>query len=169
MNFPFIETAIAADNQKDDPNVSTSDLQIPFDWLAGTLLTVVVMLASGIWWLGKLNARVDSNAENLKELTDKVSKERQDDREGLKKDIAQSASEICHKFELFAVQISADIKKLGEGLDARNATVNELRHKVNYVNSELRGLERQLQAQNIPIHYREYRDGPPSNPGSYED
>lgn len=180
MNFPFIETAIAADSHKPDPNVSTENLQIPFDWLAGTLLTTIVMVVSVIWWLGKLNARVDSNAENLKDLTDKLAQERQDDRderkmirkeisEGLKKDIAQSATDICHGFELFAVEIRAEIKKLSEGLDARNATVNHLRRKVDYLGSELQGLERQLNAQNIPVHYREFRDGPPSTPGNYDD
>jgi hypothetical protein len=72
----------------------------------------------------------------------------------LKRDIAESASNICHGFELFAVEIRQNIKILSEKIEARDATVNRLSKKVDYLSQEMIGLHRQLGDQGIKVHQR---------------
>jgi hypothetical protein len=127
-----------------------------------------------------LSSNVEKSVKDLDDLEKRIDLEKEkeevhrkefkeDIRLAFKTDIAQSASDICHGFELFAVEIRSDLKKLGEGLDARNATVNRLGKQVDYLTGEMIGIAKQLQNQGIPIHYRSNNNRPPSNHPSYHD
>jgi len=179
MNI-FQPPAIAAQETQKHAPISTEQINVPLGWITGSILGTFVLFFSVVWWVRGLSAKVENSAEILGDLEKKLERERQDDqrqrkdmkneiRESFRSDIAQSASDICHGFELFAMEMRAELKKLGEGLDARNATVNRLGKKVNHIAGEMIGITKQLQNQNIPIHYRRDDNGPPSNPYNYDD
>lgn len=179
MFNPFPQ-AIATETQPKDAPVSTEQISIPLEWVAGSILTITVTMASFVWWVGKLSAKVESSAEMIEDFEEKLERERSEDkvhRKELKEDlriafrtdIAQSATDICHGFELFSLEMRQEIKKLAEGLDARNATVNRLGRKVDHISNEMIGMAQQLQSQNISVHYRRGSDnGPPSQPFDYD-
>jgi len=180
MNFFEPPAIVAQETQKPAP-VSTEQINVPLDWIAGSVLGTLVLFFSVVSWVRGLSAKVENSAEILGELEKKLERERQDDqrqrkdmkneiRESFKSDIAQSASDICHGFELFAMEMRGELKKLRENLDDRNATVNRLGKKVDHITAEMIGMAQQLQNQNIPIHYRRgYDNGPPSQPHNYDD
>ena len=177
--FPFFDNAIAAESQAQQ-KVSTDQINIPLDVIAGSTLGVFVLFFSVVWWVRGLSAKVEIGERSVNELSHKfdVRREEQnryqkelkeDIRLSFKTDIAQSASDICHGFELFAMEIRSELKKLGEGLDARNATVNRLGKKVDHLSGEMLAITKQLQGYDIPVHYRQHDNGPPSNPYNYDD
>jgi hypothetical protein len=180
MMFPFLDNAVAAESTKTQTEVSTNQINIPLDVIAGSTLGVFVLFFTVVWWVRGLSAKVEIGEKSLSELGHKFDvrceeqnkhhKELKEDiRLSFKTEISQSASDICHGFELFAMEIRSELKKLGEGLDARNATVNRLGKKVDHLSGEMLAITKQLQGYDIPVHYRQHDNGPPSNPYNYDD
>jgi hypothetical protein len=178
--FEFNPPAIATEAQQKSNPVSTEQISIPLGWVAGSALTIAVTLASFVWWVGKLSAKVDTSAEMIGDFEAKLERERSEDKAHRKElkddlriafrtDIAQSASDICHGFELFSLEMRQQMNQLSERLEARDATVNRLGKKVDHIGNEMIGFAQQLQNQNIAIHYRRSDNGPPSQPFNYDD
>jgi hypothetical protein len=131
--------------------VSTNQITVPLDWLLGSVLGVFVLFFSVVWWVRGLSAKVDSNTKLLEELETQMEKEHKEDqrhrkemkeeiRLAFKTEISQSASDICHGFELFAMEMRTELHKLSDGLDARNAEVKRIAKRVDALSEEVWGL-----------------------------
>lgn len=145
--------------------VSTEQIQIPLAWITGSTLAIFAMFFSVVWWVRGVKGAVDDSKKRLDQFERKMElcqaaenrqriEVRDELRLDLKRDIAESASNICHGFELFAVEIRQNIKILSEKIEARDATVNRLSKKVDYLSEEMFGISRQLSDQGIKVHHR---------------
>lgn len=163
-----------------DPKPSAEDLTIPLGWVTGGTLATFGLFFSIVWWVGKLAAKVDATAKSVQSFEEKLEKERVEDinhrkelkndlRIAFKTDIAQSATDVCHGFELFAIEMRQELKRLSERLGERDATVNRLGRKVDHIGNEMLGMVQQLQASGVPVHYRRVDNGPPSQPHNYDE
>ncbi|MBD2653670.1 hypothetical protein H6G45_09240 [Synechocystis sp. FACHB-383] len=146
--------------------VSTDDIHIPLPWITGTLLTTTAIFFSIIWWVRGLKSNVDESNKRLDLLEKKITEGqvlesnhrnelKEDLRISLRRDIAESASDICHGFELFAVENRQNIKQLSEKLESRDKQLEKLDSKVEYLADEFAGLIMQLQSQGLGIHSRQ--------------
>jgi hypothetical protein len=135
-------------------------------WVTGTLLTTAAIFFSIVWWVRGLKSNVDESNRRLDLLEQKIidfqlseSKSRlelKDDlRISLRRDIAESASDICHGFELFAVENRQQIKELAEKLESRDKQLEKLDTKVEYLADEFAGLLVQLRSQGLGVHSRQ--------------
>lgn len=178
MNF-FESPAIAVTEVKGHDQVSTNQINVPLELLFGSALSIFILFFTIIWWVRGTSEKVESGGKRLDDLEKKLETERTEDKKerkelkddlrvALRADIAQSANDICHGFELFSVEMRAELTKLREGLDARNATVNRLGKQVHHLNNEFIGLTQQLQNNGMSIHYRKTDNGPPSMPFDYD-
>lgn len=167
-----LDKAIA--NQSHEGKViSTEHLTIPFDWLFGTTLTMTALFFSVIWWVRGMSAKVDNNSRAIEGMLSRCVNEhakmdnfhdrfQEDLRRQFMGDIAQSATDICHGFELFAVEMRSDLKRLHEKIDERNQAIADLdekqeKHgkKLELLGTEFAHVVSQLNAKNIEIHYRD--------------
>lgn len=162
-------------DQTHEGHVSTENLSIPFDWLFGTTLTLAALFFSVVWWVRGIKGQVDNNQAKIEKILECCAREHdlanssnrdlQDDiRRQFRADIAQSASDICHGFELFAVEIRAEMKSLTGKIDERNAAIADLAAAINQtdksvagLNLELDSLVSQLQDQDLNVHIRRNR------------
>lgn len=161
--------------QSHDDNLSTENLSIPFDWIFGTTLTVSALFFSVIWWVRGIKAQVDNNSRSVEIILSRCANEQtkmdnwydklqKELRKEFATNIAQSSSDICHGFELFAVEMRANLKRLDEKIDERNASLvaintkqEKLDRQFDALSSELVSIVNQLQGQHIDIHFRELR------------
>jgi hypothetical protein len=157
---------IAAESQT--PRPSRSD-DIPVDWILGSGFALTMVFFGVIWWVKGMAGKVELTEKNLRDIELKLIREREEDRvirkevkdelrHNFKSDLIQSENAISHSLELFMVEVRAEFKKIAEGLDARNQTVNRLGKKVDHLSDEMLGLTQQLQNQNISVHSRRYSD-----------
>lgn len=114
------------------PNTTynNSDSLIPSspDWILGGVLTSLTLFFSIVWWVRGLSSRVENNSNDIKAIAENCLQKRKDiaQREkekrdevshNLREEIKQSASNICHGFELFAVEMRNDLKQINTKLD----------------------------------------------------
>lgn len=155
-----------------DGNVSTDDISIPFPWLAGSLFTSFVLFFTVVWWIRGIKEKVDTNAVTIEtmatrclqdqEKKDAMFNKAQDERRlQFQSDINQSANEVRHGFELLAVEIRSDIRRLQEKIEDRNKDITELGNltyqqekRVDTLTKELTSLVSQLNSKNIDVHFR---------------
>lgn len=135
--------------------VSTNDLTIPFDWLFGTTLTGAALFFSVIWWMRGLSGRVEGNAAAIADLAAQRERDResavnfnrglqQDIKRQFRTDIQQSSDEICHRFELLAVEIRNEIRRLHEKIDDHNSAISILSQDVGDQDKRLDRLETKI-------------------------
>lgn len=171
----MFEKPAIADNFHEG-QVSTDNISIPFDWLFGTTLTVAALFFSVVWWVRGIKAQVDNNRSDIEQIyvryerehdfASSSSRELQDElRRQFRQDITQSASDICHQFELFAVEIRSEIKHLTRKIDERNEAIAKLSDNLDVTNSavdcletELDFLVSQLQVRLPDVHIRRRQD-----------
>jgi hypothetical protein len=180
--FPFDPPAIAATEtqQKADDHVTPDDIQLPLTWITGGLLATLLLGFTIIWWVSRLKfsleeaqKRLDNYEKQVMCVQSQEQNQRIELRDGLRadlrRDIAESALKITSKLELFALEIRQNIRSLSEKLEGRDATVNRQGQKIEHIHNEMIGMAKQLQNQNIAIHYRRGDNGPPSNPHNYDE
>ena len=176
VNF-FESLAIATETQ-DSKSVSTEEISIPLEWVTGSLLTVIVAIVSFVWWVGKLSAKVESSGKMIEEFHAKSEKERDENKnyrkelkedlqDSFRVDITQSTTDICHRFELFAMDFKQQIKELSDGLVDRDLTVNRLGKKVDQISNKMIEVEKQIQNQDLAAYYRQQREKK-ARPQSFE-
>lgn len=168
MNF-FEPPAIAA--QETEPinvdHVTPADIQLPLTWITGGLLATLVMGFTIVWWVSRLKFSVEDTQKRLDNFEKQMLTVQQQEhsqrielrdglRADLKRDIAESATTIMSELKLFSLEIRQNINNISEKLEGRDATVNRLGHRADWLTNELAGLTRQLQNQNIPIHLRKF-------------
>lgn len=179
--FPFDPPAIAANEEKKPDHISTEEISIPLSWIAGSVLGLTATLVSVVWFAGKLFAKVESNAQSIKEIEAVCAlrkKEAAIDQKELKAEIKHEYKEelvksemiVSHSLEKFMLEVRAEFQKITETLEARNATVNRLGRKVDHIGNEMIAMAQQLQSNGVSVHYRRgYDNGPPSNPHNYDE
>lgn len=163
----------AVASQNHDNSVSTDNISIPFDWLFGVILTATGLFFSVVWWVRGMSAKVDSNSKAIETILARCVNEhnkmdnwhdklQEDLRRQFRGDITQSATDICHGFELFAVEMRSDLKRLHEKIDERNEAIAELDKKqekqgkkLDLLGGEFSSLIAQLRARDINVHVRE--------------
>lgn len=163
----------ATTSHQNNDHIDATDIQIPLSWITGSSIMLLTLFFSITWWIRGLKSTIDQQAETLKEVStcskmqsDKCAAHKaQMDRDtatqissvsaSLKKDIAQSASNICHNFELFAVEIRQHLTNIEDKMAYRDEKIEDLNRKYNSLGKELFSVVRQLQNQNINIHRRE--------------
>ena len=129
-------------------NISANDIAIPVDWVLGSLIGVFTLFFTVVWWVRGLSAKVDGNTRLLSELQAQFEIEHKEDKQhrkemkdeihlAFKSEIAQSASDICHGFELFSMEMRTELRNLGEGLEAKNAEVRRIAKRVDRLNAEV--------------------------------
>ena len=141
----MIHSYIAVSPTKDEP-ISTKDLQIPFEWLVGTVLAIAIPTGVIVLWIGKLRSDIDGTKQDLEDHKTAQTKERQSDREFVSAELRISNQSIIHQFELFSqkFQISMDnfgekLTLLNQGMCKKDETVNHMRNdiaKIKEANSE---------------------------------
>ena len=163
----------ATTSHQNNDHINATDIQIPLAWLTGSAVMLLTLFFSITWWIRGLKSTIDQQAETIKEI-DMFSKmqpdicaahEAQMEKNtatqissvsaGLKKDIAQSASDICHGFELFAVEIRQRLTNIEEKMVYRDEKIEDIKKKYHSLGKELFSVVRQLQNQDINIHRRE--------------
>lgn len=145
-------------------NVSANQISVPLDWVLGSVLGIFALFFSVVWWVRGLSAKVDSNTKLLEELEAQLETEHKEDqlhrkemkeeiRLAFKAEITQSASDICHSFELFAMEMRTELRNLSEGLEAKNAEVKRIAKRVDRLNVEVGDLlsETGLHARQFPL------------------
>ena len=175
--FPF-DPAIATETQNPD-HVTPEDIQLPLTWITGGLLATMVLGFTIIWWVSRLKftleeaqKRLDKYEKQVLTVQDQEQKQRIELRDGLRadlrRDISDSAKTIMGELRLFTQEMRQNIKNLSEKLEGRDATVNRQGQKIEHIHCEMIGMAKQLQKQNIAIHYRMGDNGPPSHPFDYD-
>ena len=168
MNI-FQPPAIAA--QETEPikfdHVTPDEIQLPLTWITGGLLATLVLVVSLVSWVSRLKFSVEDSQKRLDNFERQMLSSQQQEhnqrielrdglRADLKRDIAESATTIMGELKLLALEIRQNINNISEKLEGRDATVNRLGHRADWLTNELAGLTRQLQNQNIPIHLRKF-------------
>jgi signal transduction histidine kinase len=177
--FPFDPPAIATETQKSD-HVTPDDIQLPLTWITGGFLATLVLGFSVIWWISRVKFNLEEALKRLDNYEKKVivvqeqeQKQRIELRDGLRsdlrRDISDSAKNIMGELKLFSQEMRQNIRNLSEKLEGRDATVNRQGQKIEHIHNEMIGMAKQLQNQNIAIHYRRGDNGPPSNPHNYDE
>jgi hypothetical protein len=139
-------------------SVSANQISVPLDWVLGSVLGIFALFFSVVWWVRGLSAKVDSNTKLLEELEAQLETEhrkemKEEIRLAFKAEITQSASDICHSFELFAMEMRTELRNLSEGLEAKNAEVKRIAKRVDRLNVEVGDLlsETGLHARQFPL------------------
>jgi len=133
---------------------SSNQKEIISDWWPVITTVVMVSIAAGIFRnkMVTLEEKVESIEKDIEEKEKSEPENRRLFKEemlrAIKGDIAQSASDICHGFELFAVEQRQNIKDLQKGLEARNNTVNRMFNKIDTLEKEQLNLK--YQRGNVP-------------------
>ena len=177
--FDFDTPAIATETQEKANHVTPDDIQLPLTWITGGLLTILGLGVSLIWWVSRMKftleeaqKRLDKYEKQVLTVQEQEQKQRIELRDGLRadlrRDISDSAKTIMGELRLFTQEMRQNIKNLSEKLEGRDATVNRQGQKIEHIHNEMIGMAKQLQKQNIAIHYRMGDNGPPSQPHNYD-
>lgn len=181
-----IATTTATIEQPSHSSVSYDAVTMPAIAALGGMLILSGFLVKALWMLSVEKNRIDNNEKAIAAIQEEKKKDdqmrsqlREEVKEAFKADIASSAFEICHRFEVFAVEIRASIDSLKkemdgvkctfkEGLDARNQTITRLYEQTGKNSQTIIEIEAKLNQAGVPFQHR-YRlgDDPPSIPKNY--
>ena len=161
----MIHAYIAVSPTIEEP-ISTKNLQIPFEWMIGTVLTIVIPTGVIVLWMGKLRSDIDGTKEDLKDQKEAQDKERQSDRASFAAELKISRQEIIHQFELFAqkFQISMDnfddkLTNVGRAQSNKDETVNHMRNDLEKIKESERETAKYLDALRPYLPAIDRRDG----------
>jgi len=170
----MIHSYIAVSPTNEEP-VSTKNLQIPFEWMIGTVLAIAIPTGVIVLWIGKLRSDIDGTKQDLKDHKESQDKERQSDRASFTAELKISRQEIIHQFELFAqkFQISMDnfsekLNLLNQGMCKKDETVNHVRNDLEKIKESERETAKYLNSLRPYLPPVDRRDGGShSGPGDY--
>lgn len=149
--------------------VSHEQIMVPLSsWLTGSAIMLMIALGGIVWRMAIQKSRIDANAEAIKELKESRDKFKDELRLSFKQDIASSANDICHGFELFAVEIRGTINTLKNEIDSlktslkgelgeRDAVLSRIARQSQNNLQSLYDLESKLNQNNIDFHLRSDR------------
>jgi len=170
----MIHSYIAVSPTNEAP-ISTKNLQIPFEWMIGTVLAIAIPTGVIVLWIGKLRSDIDGAKQDLKDHKESQDKERQSDRASFTAELKISRQEIVHVFELFAqkFQISMDnfnekLADVGKAQYKKDETVNHIRNDLEKIKESDREITKYLNSLRPYLPGVDRRDGGNvSNPGDY--
>lgn len=163
----------ATTSHQNNDHINATDIQIPLAWMAGSSIMLLTLFFSIIWWIRGLKSTIDQQDQSIKDLESYVKLqphrwsifeeqiEKNSSRQislvndSLRKDIAESANNICHTLELFTIEIKQRLTNIEDKMAYRDEKIEDLNRKYNSLGKELFSVVRQLQNQNINIHRRE--------------
>lgn len=164
-------------NHTEQPQqINSSDIHIPLQWLTASGIGFLTLFFSVTWWIKGLKSTIDSQSTELEEIESfaktqpercaahKIQMEKATENQveklnlDIKKDIAQSSSNICHSFELFAVEIRQRLNGIEEKMLFKDEKIEELKKKYSHLNKEFYFFIEQLQRNKIDVHRREYEE-----------
>ena len=137
---------IVAATQPEDQPVSTKNLQFPFEWTVGTIITVLALSVPLVLWVSKIRTDLNATEKELekhkidvaKELEDTkkiLQEQRQTDRASISSELKISSQEIINQFNLISqefrlsmVGIGEKLTQLGRDQCRKEETVNHLRN-----------------------------------------
>lgn len=133
----IVATTHPFESQQSDSEAS--DIQMSSDLFFGTVLTVSTIFFSIVWWIRGLSSKVENNTSSINNILGKCIHEhekldafhenfKKDVHSDLKSEVQQSASDICHGFQVFAVEIRSDLKQINEKLDVYGKQIVSIEH-----------------------------------------
>ena len=170
----MIHSYVAVTPTNEEP-ISTKNLQIPFEWMVGTVLAIAIPTGIIVLWMGKLRSDLDGTRQDLKDHKESQDKERQSDRASFTAELKISRQEIIHQFELFAqkFQISMDnfnekLTDVGRAQRNKDETVNHIRNDLEKIKESERETTKYLDLLRPYVPAVDRRDGGSvSNQGDY--
>ena len=170
----MIHSYIAVSPTKDEP-ISTKDLQIPFEWLVGTVLAIAIPTGVIVLWMGRLRSDIDGTKQDLEDYKISQIKERQSDRDSFSAELKISSQSIIHQFELFSQKFQISMENFGEkltllnqGMCKKDETVNHMRNDLEKIKESERHTTQYLDSLRPYLPAIDRRDGGSvSGPGDY--
>jgi hypothetical protein len=177
---------LAVNPSTEEPQVSTKNLQLPFEWWAGTFISLVIVFVPAILWMGRIRTDINVTQKELDKHKIEVAKEfedtrknsetqRQNDRATFSSELKISSQEIINQFNLISqefrlsmIAIGEKITKLGQDQHRKEETVNHLRNDLKEIKEREREANGYLKQMRQYIPAVDRRDqGNISKPGEF--
>jgi hypothetical protein len=161
----MIHSYVAVNPTNEEP-ISTKNLQIPFEWMIGTVIAIAIPTGIIVLWMGKLRSDIDGTKQDLKDHKEAQNKERQSDRASFTAELKISRQEIIHQFELFAQRFQISMDNFNEKLTnvekaqcRKDETVNHIRNDLEKVKASERETAKYLDSLRPYLPGVDRRDG----------
>lgn len=149
--------------------VSYENITIPASVVTGGLIGLLATFSGIVWWIRGVKSDVDSNtakiaatntylAEKEKKDVESLKSFKDDIRIMIKTEVASSANDICHSFELFAQEQRQINKTILDSIMEKRGHLATAIKRIEHLDREMMGLAIQLNRSDVEVHLRQFKD-----------